>query len=216
VPAQPANTIENNLETWSRYDWSRQGEEWSNSEEWKASLVRHVLEPNIPVGSRVLEIGPGGGRWTELLLQRGKHVTAVDLTPECIAVCRERFKDARNIEYQVNDGRDLGFVPTGSIDRIWSFDVFVHIQTRDVENYVAEFPRILVAGGVAVIHHAKSGRATGWRSDMTDAKMRDICQRHGLEVVAQFDSWDQGRVRIYDSGPGDPSPDVMTILTKPS
>lgn len=213
----PANTIANNLETWSKYDWSRLGEEWSNDEAWKASLVRHVLEPNTPMGSRVLEIGPGGGRWTEYLLRRAEHVTAVDLVAECVELCRERFQGATNIDYHVNDGRDLSFVPTGSIDRIWSFDVFVHIQSIDVESYVRQFPRILSSGGVAVIHHAKHGKmAAGWRSDMSDAKMRDICGRHGLEVLSQFDSWDEGSVRIYDAGPGIPSPDVISILRKPA
>jgi hypothetical protein len=59
----PPNTVEANLELWSRYDWSRKGEEWTLSDEWKESLVKHVMEPNIPEGCRVLEIGPGMGRW---------------------------------------------------------------------------------------------------------------------------------------------------------
>ncbi len=53
------NTVKNNLKAWSEWNWSKKGEEWSNTPEWKESLITHVLIPNIPMGSRVLEIGPG-------------------------------------------------------------------------------------------------------------------------------------------------------------
>jgi SAM-dependent methyltransferase len=104
------NTVAANLEEWQHWDWSRQGEEWTISPEWKASVVECVLWPNIPAGCRVLEIGPGGGRWTEHLIERAGHVTAVDLTPRCIEVCRERFRDRNNVSFHVNDGRDLSFL----------------------------------------------------------------------------------------------------------
>jgi ubiquinone/menaquinone biosynthesis C-methylase UbiE len=210
------NTIDANLEIWSSHDWSKDGEEWSNTSEWKASVVEHVLEPNVPIGSRVLEIGPGAGRWTEYLLHRAKHVIVVDLTPMCIEMCKKRFKDFENIDYFINDGRDLSFIPANSIDRIWSWDVFVHIQSTDVENYVRQFAAILVPGGRGVIHHSKNGVSQiGWRSDMTAQKMVDFCKRHGLDVLQQFDSWDNGRVRIWPEIPEDAGPDIVTIFAKP-
>ncbi|HZQ71391.1 MAG TPA: class I SAM-dependent methyltransferase [Burkholderiales bacterium] len=208
------NSIAANLRMWSDWDWSRRGEEWTSSPQWKASLVRHVLEPNVPAGSRVLEIGPGAGRWTEVLQRRASHLTLVDLAPRCIELCRERFGDAGNIEYHVNDGRDLGFVPDASVDRIWSFDVFVHIQASDVERYVRQFPRLLAPGGVGVVHHSKDGKTRrGWRSDMTAGTMRRLCEENGLEVVQQFDSWDEGRVRLWGSEGG---PDIVTIFRRRS
>jgi len=88
---QRNNSIANNLATWLAYDWSNQGEEWSNTNEWKNSLVEHVLQQHIPIGSRVLEIGPGAGRWTEHLIQRVSRLIVVDLTPTCIVICRERL-----------------------------------------------------------------------------------------------------------------------------
>ena len=200
------NTIQENLKAWSGYDWSSRGEEWSSTEE-KLSLVKQVLEPNIPVGSRVLEIGPGGGRWTEFLVERADQLTVVDLTPQCINLCRERFKDYSNISYFVNDGKDLGFLPPKSIDSIWSFDVFVHIQSQDVENYVRQFASILAEGGRGVIHHGAEGiQADGWRSDMTAQKMLDMCARYGLIVLRQFTSLEDGRFQL--------SPDIITVFEK--
>lgn len=41
--------------------------------------------------SRILEIGPGAGALTELLLEDGREVVAVELDPEAIAFQRDRF-----------------------------------------------------------------------------------------------------------------------------
>ena len=212
---QPPNTVEENLKQWSQHDWSHGGEEWTAGDDWKLSLVKHVLEPNILLGARVLEIGPGGGRWTDFLVRRASHLTVVDLTPECIKLCRERFKDHQNISYFVNDGRDLSFIPPKSIDRIWSFDVFVHIHSDEVEAYIRQSSEILTDGGRGVIHHSAKGRLKrGWRSDMTAQKMLDICAKHGLNVVRQFTSWDGGQFHINPHSP-ESSFDTITVFEKP-
>ena len=183
----PPNTITENRKLWQIYDWSRRGEEWTISPEWKQRLIDELLLPNIPRGSTVLEIGPGAGRWTEHLILLASKLTLVDVTPECIRLCREQFGD--RAEYYVNDGSDLSFVRDASIDRIWSFDVFVHIAANDIGKYVSQFRRVLTPGGMAVIHHSANGRnAKGWRSDMTAEMMREFCARFSLELLHQFDS----------------------------
>jgi len=213
---QRNNSIANNLATWLTYDWSNRGEEWSNTPEWKNSLVEHVLKPHIPLGSRVLEIGPGAGRWTEHLIQRASHLIVVDLTPSCIKICKERFKEFQNIEYYVNDGSSLDFIADTSIDRVWSWDVFVHISSEDVREYVRHLARVIRPKGQALIHHAKQGRSrAGWRSDMTDAKMQEYCREFGLEVLKQFESWDEGRYSIWPGLVGEDSPDTITLFQKP-
>jgi len=213
---QRDNSVTNNLQTWLSYDWSRRGEEWSNTPEWKNSLVEYLLKPHIPVGSTVLEIGPGGGRWTEYLLQRASHLTVVDLTPTCIDICKERFKEFHNIEYFVNDGRSLDFIAETSIDRVWSWDVFVHISSEDVRKYVRHLARVMKPQGQGLIHHAKHGRRrSGWRSDMTNTKMCEFCKEFGLEVLHQFESWDNGRFSIWPNLTGEKSPDTVTIFQKP-
>jgi hypothetical protein len=70
------NHIHRNRQKWEGWDWSRSGEEWTPSEEWKTSLVECVLKKYVPPAAKVLEIGPGGGRWTE-------HTTFAD-SPSCL------------------------------------------------------------------------------------------------------------------------------------
>jgi len=211
-----ANTIKNNLDIWSSFDWACYGEEWSNTPEWKDSLVEHVLKPNVPMGSNVLEIGPGGGRWTEHLLKRASHLIVIDLTPRCIEICKERFKDFSNIEYFINDGTNLDFIPDDSIDYVWSWDVFVHIQPEDIKEYVRQFARVIHPAGQGLIHHARNGTSDlGWRSDMTAATMREYCKEYGLEVLKQFESWDDGRVHIWPRLHAGEGPDVISVFSKP-
>jgi ubiquinone/menaquinone biosynthesis C-methylase UbiE len=213
---QRNNSVANNLATWLAYDWSNRGEEWSNTPNWKDSLVEHVLQPHVPFGSRVLEIGPGAGRWTEYLIPRASHLILVDLTPTCIEICKERFQEFQHIEYYVNDGQSLDFLADASIDCVWSWDVFVHIASADVREYVRHISRVMAPRGQALIHHARRGRTrAGWRSDMTDAKMGEFCREFSLEVLRQFESWDGGRYSIWPNLGREASPDTITVFQKP-
>ena len=206
------NSAALNREIWDGWDWNSGGEEWTASEAWKASLVQHVLRANIQPGSRVLEIGPGAGRWTEVLAAVAGHLTAVDISRECIEICRQKFAASANAEFHVTDGASLPFVEAASIDAIWSFDVFVHINARETGGYLEEFGRVLRPGGRGVIHHGSAGgRLGGWRSDVTAEVFRELLKSAGLTLVAEFDRWqDDGRdVEVSCYG------DLVTVFEKP-
>jgi len=210
----PSNQVRHNRVVWGNYDWDQKGDEWSYTPEWKASVLACLLEPSVPAGSRVLEIGPGAGRWTEHLVDRVSALTLVDLTPECIEMCRARFGDREHVSFIVNNGEDLADLADDSIDRIWSFDVFVHIRSEHVRSYVQEFARVLASGGRAVIHHSRAGVNFGWRSDMTAEKMRTIADEAGLEVIDQIVEWDEGRHWLWPDLPSGEGPDVISVLGK--
>ncbi len=184
-----------NAEIWHNWDWEHAGEEWTLSDEWKESLVRQVLLKNIKPGGRTLEIGPGGGRWTEPLQKISGHLTGVDISQKCVEICRERFADCDNVEFFVNDGSGLSDIEDNSIDSVWSFDVFVHINGAEVEKYFQEFQRVMKPGALAVIHHGRlGGKAGGWRSDLTTEKLAHILAKHNFAIVEQFDKWtDNGK-----------------------
>lgn len=196
-----------NRRRWSDYDWSKQGEEWSASPEWKQSLVEDVLERWIPVGAVTLEIGPGAGRWSEALAMRALHLVLVDVSERSLELCRERFGDEGRVAYIRSYGNDLPGVPDDSIDAVWSFDVFVHMAPSDQAAYLGEIARVLVPGGVAVIHHS-DGRDRGelpsrhgWRSPMSRALFAAMAIRCGLRVESQFDSWGpEGRYDLSSYG----------------
>lgn len=199
-----------NRAIWQTWDWSRRGEEWDDTEqpeEWRASLIEHVLLPELAAGGAVLEIGPGGGRWSETIVQRADRLVLVDVAERVLDLCRERFAAAANVEYVLTGGSSLQDVADDSIDLVWSFDAFVHIAPLDVASYLSEVSRVLKPGGRAVIHHAgRFRRGPGWRSPMTGALFGRLAQERGLRVVRQFDSWGDGRFGVRTNQ------DVITVL----
>jgi SAM-dependent methyltransferase len=192
------NSPTENRVRWSGWDWSAAGEEWSASEAWKRALIEDVLCRWIATGSVVMEIGPGAGRWSEVLLERASRLILVDVSERPLELCRQRFSAAANVEYVLSSGSDLPGVATGSIDAVWSFDVFVHVAPRDQAAYLDEIARVLAPGGVAVIHHA-DGRNRGllpsrhgWRAPMSRELFASLAAERGLRVERQVDSWGPG------------------------
>jgi ubiquinone/menaquinone biosynthesis C-methylase UbiE len=193
---------------WSAYDWRDRGEEWNASFDWKRGLIEDVLAKWVPEGAAVLEIGPGAGRWSEALRERASRLVLVDVSERPLELCRERFAGDAKIRYARSSGSDLPGVADGSIDAIWSFDVFVHLAPCDQARYLGEIARVLTLGGSAVMHHAggwnrgKLPSRQGWRAPMTRQLFAALATERGLRVERQFDSW--GPDGCYDlSGYGD-------------
>lgn len=210
------NSARENRERWNRWDWSRLGEEWTLSEEWKQALVDEVLLPTIPAGGAVLEIGPGGGRWSVLLQPRSERLVLVDVAQRPLDLVAERLGDAPNVEYVLTDGTALTGVADASVDAVWSFDVFVHVAPGDQAGYLREIARVLRPGGVAAIHHA-DGRnrgllrsRRGWRAPMTAALFASLARENGLEVDRV--------IRSFGAGPDalGAFADAITVLRRPA
>lgn len=184
-----------NRRRWDTWDWSRRGEEWNDSAEWKASLIDEVLKRWIPTGVVVLEVGPGAGRWSEVLAVRASRLILVDVSQQALDLCRQRFANASNVAYVLTPGSCFPSVPTSSVSAVWSFDVFVHVAPRDQASYLTEVARVLVPGGVAVIHHADGrnrGRLPsrhGWRAPMSRGLFAALATDRNLAVERQLTSW---------------------------
>jgi SAM-dependent methyltransferase len=189
------NSAAENQAKWTSWNWSSRGEEWNASHAWKRALIDHVLCRWIPSDRVVVEIGPGGGRWSEVLAARSSRLILVDVSERPLKICRERFSGASNVEYVLSSGSDLPGVPSRSVDAVWSFDVFVHVAPSDQAAYLDEIARVLRPGGVAAIHHA-DGRnrgvlpsRQGWRAPMSRGLFAALAGQRGLRVECAIDSW---------------------------
>ena len=203
------SSLRMNEEIWTNWDWSGDGEEWTPASAWKQSLITCVLEKYVPERVDVLEIGPGAGRWTEALVGRANHLTGVDISESCVEICRRKFADRPNVNFFKTSGCDLVGVVDGSVDALWSFDVFVHINGREVASYVKEFRRVMRPGAVGVIHHGGgAGVHGGWRSDLTKEQLSSLLDQSGFVISNQFDTWTDGG-RNYDVGNYQ---DVITVF----
>ena len=221
--------INHNLAIWSRdWDWSTQGDEWSAWWGGTGAMWYGVLLPRIhslmPTGT-ILEIAPGYGRWTQFLKDACEHLIVVDLTERCIEHCRERFSDATNIEYHVNDGRSLDMVADGSVDFVFSFDSLVHVEADVIRAYLQQLARKLSPDGVGFVHHSNLGsyraltklarkvpvrrldalvrrgaviNLPAWRAETMSADLfAELCDEAGLACIGQEKiSWEHGRYMI--------------------
>jgi hypothetical protein len=205
------SSLRMNREIWENWDWTARGDEWTPSQEWKESIVRNVLRRWIPENGNILEIGPGAGRWTEILLPMSSRFWGIDISERCIAICRERFSSYSKAEFYVTHGDDLARVPNDSVDALWSYDVFVHVNQCEFDLYACDFIRAMRSGAIGVIQHGKSGgKQGGWRSDLSAESVARSLTDKGFEIVQQFDGWQEAGsdtpVGLYE--------DVVTVFRR--
>lgn len=237
-------TVDWNRKTWGdKHGWAEEGDEWSGMAEacgqpyaaWKQALIEALLLPYVSAHSDAIEIAPGHGRWSATLIEACRSVALVDLNSECIERCHQRFADRDNVSYHVNDGRTLPG-DDHSVDFVWSFDSFVHMDLDVIARYLCEIGRALRPGGVAVLHHANKRdfarplrrttnrlgaaglaaqrlaeqsriRDTGNRSDVSARLVASEAEAIGLHVLLQVDRWGPGgRYTVHKYR------DVITIL----
>ena len=180
----PSHVVKINRLLWDNYDWSRGGDEWTQDvkthrgidpSQWKTSLINNMMLKYVKDDSTILEVGIGAGRWTEILQPLAKKLILVDISEKCIEICKNKFKNSSNVEYYLINGR-LNMIKDNSIDYVWSYDVFVHINPTDIEKYIEDFSLILKPGGYAIIHHSgkyseQKIRVNGFRSYMNAARI---------------------------------------------
>jgi SAM-dependent methyltransferase len=203
------HTVEENRTRWNACDWSRVSEEWTlhvkknrglDPNRWKILMVNEMILKYITNDSVVVEIGPGSGRWTEILQPICIRLLLLDISEKCLSICKERFNMCGNIEYYLIEGIMLNLIAENSIDFIWSYDTFVHINPADTEKYIKEFKYILKPGGYAIIHHpgmysseidAKGFffiRKSCFRSHVDGLFFTNLIEKYGMELVEQNDS----------------------------
>lgn len=195
-----------------REDGQHLGDEWSEPERLGvdvpperlvAYLDETVFAPFLGQPRVLLEIGPGGGRFTEILLLKCERLLAADTSPAMLKLLRERFGGNSKIEYMLLDGRGLSSLADASVDAAFAYGVFVHLQYWDIYNYLLELKRVLKPGGRAIIQHANTFSELGWKrflfevpqalnkhkpswafSPMTPEVMKELVERAGLRLVA--------------------------------
>ena len=112
-------------------------------------LDRHILNRFAEaVGhGEVLDLGCGPGHVTKYLRERGASVAGVDLSPEMIAVARERSPE---IDFHVGDMLALD-VSDASLAGVVAFYAIVHFDEPQLDAAFREMRRVLRPGGWALL-----------------------------------------------------------------
>ncbi len=181
-------------EGWDKYAQKYQsakgnnlGDEWNRPEvigidvpadQIVAYLDQKIFTPFLGNSNTILEIGAGGGRFTEILVPKCNKLIATDTSPNMISLLKKRFSNIRKVEYLLLDGLGLSPIPDNSIDAVFSYGVFVHLQHWDIYNYLQEIKRILKPGGKVIIQHANTFSEMGWEYFLGD--LSTSLNRHKL------------------------------------
>ena len=116
-----------------------------------AKLTRATAKLRLKPGMSVVEIGSGWGSFAIKLAQQGAQVTALNVSPEQIAISKERAQKAGvadKIDFVWKDYREF----TGEFDRVVSVGMMEHVGIGHFDDYFGKVRNLLKPDGYAFIH----------------------------------------------------------------
>ena len=186
------------------------GDEWVGQqagaadtvEEYSQLIENRYVSPYIEPSDSVMEIGVGGGKTAVLLKEHCGTLVCADISGEMLRITRERIGD-EGVRYVKLDGITLSGVRRGSLDVCFCFDTMVHMEPRDIFNYLTQIPKLMRGKRLCVIHHTNTLSDLGWKrflsewdknlmgpsggsfSVMTNDLMARFLSHLGYEVIEQ-------------------------------
>ncbi len=161
------------------------GLHWGDPENPEESGLRAIrdrwLLPWVDPAKTGLEIGPGGGRWTRYMLGF-RRLYVVDYHAELLAELRKNFAYSHIIEI-LNDGTDFPGVPPSSVDFVFSFGVFVHLDLDIIRAYLDNLRVVIHPQTQVVIQYADKDKPKAQQnrgfSDNDPRRMRQTVEGAG-------------------------------------
>jgi phospholipid N-methyltransferase len=152
-----------------------------------AFIRDRYLFPYIKADQCAVEIGPGGGRWTRYLLGFRK-LYVVDYYSELLDEVKRRFRRP-HVTFIKNNGTDFPGIEDHSVDYLFSFGTFVHLDAHLIEAYLGNMRRILKAGANVVIQYSDKTKIMAQLKDgfaeNTPEKMRSMVLKAGYKICEE-------------------------------
>lgn len=131
-------------------EWARMVEE--PIDEVALYIHTHYLEHFVPAGARVLEVGAGAGRFTQVLAEIGARITVVDISPQQLVLNRKHAREfgfAEAVEAWVElDMCDMARFDAETFDCVVAYGGPLSYVLDKRDTAVAECVRVLKPGGL--------------------------------------------------------------------
>ncbi len=125
------------------YDGVAQQREQMGEADWRWPIAERFLDLMTNQGlTSLLEIGAGVGFTSRWFADRGLDVTATDLSPAQVELCR-----AKGLRAEVRDMYDLGYA-AGSFGAVWMMNCIHHVPSADVAGVLAGIAEVLQSNGL--------------------------------------------------------------------
>lgn len=113
----------------------------------------------LPKNAKVLDAGCGWGRDSKILSKSFK-VLGIDLSEKMLDLARAY---ASNAKFEIGDICKT-FLPSESFHGIWSNDILIHLDRKEVLAALKEFRRLLKKNGILYIS-VKEGEGEGFKEE---------------------------------------------------
>ncbi|NER33206.1 MAG: class I SAM-dependent methyltransferase [Oscillatoria sp. SIO1A7] len=155
--------------------------------EYNSFIERDLIEPYINSDDIVLEIGVGGGKTSSLLLNHCQQLICADISSNMLEATRERLGSDR-VSYVKLDGLTLSGIPEAAVDVCFCYDTMVHIEPRDIFNYLVQIPKVMRRKRLCVFHHTNILSELGWKKFGSEWHKNLRGQRHGCAFSVMTDN----------------------------
>ncbi|MFM6190739.1 MAG: sulfotransferase domain-containing protein [Planktothrix sp.] len=171
------------------------GDEWigvaagaaSSLAEYEALIEQKFIAPYIQKHHQVLEIGVGGGRTATLLLNYCDRLVCADISQQLLNATQNRLGNER-VSYVKLDGLTLDGIAPHSLDVCFCYDTLVHIEPRDIFNYLTRIPALLKGDRLCLFHHTNLLSELGWKKFLIDWDKNLLGKRQGTAFSLMTDT----------------------------
>lgn len=179
----------------SSTDQKHIGDEWigklagaaNTLDEYETLIEHHLIAPYIGQEDTVLEIGIGGGKTAALLLKYCQKLICADISSQMLQATRQRLGEEK-VTYIKLDGITLNNIPPASIDVCFCYDTMVHIEPRDIYNYLVQIPPLLKGKRLCLFHHSNILTPLGWEKFLSDYPHNLLGRRDGTAFSVMTDT----------------------------
>jgi ubiquinone/menaquinone biosynthesis C-methylase UbiE len=102
-------------------------DEWNHNNHYHNFLLKQLPSQC----NRLLDLGCGTGEFSRLLAKRSDRVLAIDLSPNSIAIAKQKSQQYNNIDFLVADIFKWEF-PVNKFDAIVSIATFHHVSLKEL------------------------------------------------------------------------------------
>jgi len=172
------------------------GDEWGTPDIW-SKIFEIAFAPALPERlERAIEIGPGSGKYTEMVLNRcpAARILAFDVSSIYLDVLRARCAEAiaaGRVEPLLLDQSPDGLARAteargwgGTVDFAFSIDAMVHVDLQYLVAYWIALHRVLRPGGTMLMSVADATSPLGYRKLIDDIPTYFAAQG---EVTSKFE-----------------------------